>query len=497
MTSLFDRGSNEEGTSDSIGFTGAESFLVGICPHYWAFIPMTIADVQTLKVVDGVYCATVEDDNDNQDYSSRSRDATRRNRIKLIPVSKCQLVGILVNIKINSNGSTLYVLDDGTGMIDCMAWTNEGNDDKYMLPSLHFDDPSESVPKHYKIGDQVRIFGKIHCVAFGSSESDDQETLVVVAGKQLQFKQSLREVQVSSMERIRPTSLDAEARHWMSCQNSVLAPASKEATPRNSSQLESSAYSLFQQKRKRQRRLQNANDVLDLLGHTIQSQVDKEQKKRSSTTNTSNDPCLAAWRVFGASCPCSLPYMDSLLYCHCQAKKEPLDPSFKFRDAVLAVMLEMEEQWSLNNDDVAIDGADTDANTNGFRFYYKQIVWHDRLRENAAKRVMGSAEMTTIQPVDQSSTNVNRLFRQTFSALRQDGIIYLEDMRADCYLLLSRKHVLGPFVKRELEKSSAVNGATAASPRKAFLNLESAPPFLSNVPFQRLLYLRRTQVTTP
>ena len=36
--------------------TGAEHFLVGLTPHYWAHIPMLISDVHHLGLVNGVSC---------------------------------------------------------------------------------------------------------------------------------------------------------------------------------------------------------------------------------------------------------------------------------------------------------------------------------------------------------------------------------------------------------------------------------------------------------
>jgi hypothetical protein len=43
-------------TDERAAYTGAESFLVGISPQYWAHVPLSIVDVQNLKLVNGINC---------------------------------------------------------------------------------------------------------------------------------------------------------------------------------------------------------------------------------------------------------------------------------------------------------------------------------------------------------------------------------------------------------------------------------------------------------
>jgi hypothetical protein len=388
-------------------FSGAENFLVGISPHYWAHVPMSVADVNGLDLKDGVNCALV------LPATSRCDD-----RVKFVPVSKCILVGYIVSIDIKSKGTTIYVLDDGTGMIDCVNWTS--GDDIFSLPSLMGSHGMDS--PEYNIGDLIRVFGKINVI---------KRELAV--GKVCVWD-CIREIRINVMEHVQ--SVDAEAGHWISCSNSVLSVSSTSNT-------EKECHSL-----------QNSVDFLELLGSDIQEQVHDRRNLPSA------DDTLAAWRVFGTSCQCSLAYKEALLYCHCQAKLEPLDPNFTFRDTLLSTLLEME---------VVQQGR--------LYFQYKTVATNERLVVIATRMVAA-----TLNP----TINANRLFLNTFRALRQDGIVHLSDLRDDSYLLISRDRVLDPYVTKEMQKS-----AFSGSEKKNFVSFDGAPYLTPKVHQERVLYIRR------
>lgn len=88
--------------------------LVGLSPTYWAHIPSFICQVLDWKEKDGIY------------YDDEA------------PVSRCSLVGVLVAVDRRFT-HTSFVVDDGTGLIDCVRWGDywEG-----------------------EIGDLVRVLGK-------------------------------------------------------------------------------------------------------------------------------------------------------------------------------------------------------------------------------------------------------------------------------------------------------------------------------------------------
>jgi hypothetical protein len=385
-----------------IPYTGAEPFLVGISPQYWAHVPLSIVDVQNLKLVNGINCY----------WSSGGNE-------QLVPLSKCLIVGTIVNATMRSDESMAYVMDDGTGLIDCVLWSNNASNDMYSLPCLMKEDShAEESNIPFRLGDLVRVFGKINCL-----------------GKQANDR-IIREIQASLMERVESPSsssvllgnsysLDAEARHWMQCAD----------------------FQLSAQKRPSDH---NALRCLELLGPQIQSQVREKRHLPSA------DDSYGAWRVFGASCRCKkLEYiMSELLYCHCKAKVEPLDPQFVFRDALLKTLLALQA-----------------SHQKKLVFTYRQIKDNQQLKDVARKQAIAAGNVDLF---------VDRLLLNTFRALRHDGIIYLMDSKSDLYLFITRDKVLEPYVRSELNKGGSKN----------FVRLQGAA-FLSKAHNERLLYIKR------
>ena len=80
------------------------------------------------------------------------------------------------------NNSWFYVIDDGTGWIDCVAW-GESEESVYALPALTgVDHHTKPV---YRVGDRVRIFGRIECVSVSETKQKiqvDQKNVVEVRG---------------------------------------------------------------------------------------------------------------------------------------------------------------------------------------------------------------------------------------------------------------------------------------------------------------------------
>ena len=379
---------------------------------------MTVSDVKALRLVEGSYCALVPE---------KEVSTLKLGDAKFVPIQKCCLVGFIVNVTVKSNGSVLYVLDDGTGLIDCIDWNYQGNHDESLF--LLGDNDTFTSCNHYEVGDLVSISGRIQCKALVGARE-----LVEAERKELTVRQSILDIQVTSIDH---ATLETESRHWISCCNSAIATASSVGCAGS-----------------QQRHMNNANDFLTLLGPKAQYQVQNQHNLPAP------DDKLAAWRVFGPSCRCSLPYMESLLYCHCQAKAEPLDPNLSFRDAVLAVLLEMEHS----------------AGPLRLTFKYKDIVCNERLAQMATQVVAGKTGNPFL--------SANRLFLSTFQALRNDGILYLEDPDSDIYLLLSRSRVLEPYVKDEMK----LRGST--SPNKDLKGIKCTI-FLSKVHNERLQYIRR------
>jgi hypothetical protein len=349
--------------------TGGEHFLMGLSPHFWAHIPLTNADVHSLGLVDGIDCIVLPG-------------------VNFIPVTKCCLAGVIVHVDRKSNGSVLYLLDDGTGLMDCLVWAN----DFYKVPPLLED--NDRLDDVYKVGGVVKIWGRIRVVNIqpGSGQQVHDAT-----GKLWTIQQCVREIHVVTMEAIGTSNLgarfcscDQETEHW----NKVLAWRRE----------------LCQDKRGI---LRNGVDVLKAFG----ANVAKEALARTDFPSPDDD--LGAWQVFGASCRCELSYKSTLLYCHCQATVELSDPNLTFRDALLTKLIRR-----LPHD-------------KPLSFTYQSVLNDDDL-EAAARSLVGERILS--------------LFAKTFAALRKDGIVHLADQTSDTYILISRERVIEPFVQKRLSR---------------------------------------------
>jgi hypothetical protein len=397
-----------------------DHLTVGLSPAYWAHVPLLIYELHNLRLVQGVSCLVQQIDGQE----------------KLIPISRCKLTGTIVSVE-RTSAAVVYVIDDGTGLVDCLFWI-EG--DAYMLPSLLFEGNTtgEGV---LQVGEIVRVLGRIECVAVRANGIGVASTSAWVGSD------AIRELHASIVEpltslsstRSMPQTLDAESQHWISC-----ARVSPSTTTSSSNSL-----------------LNNAADVLALLGPEIAAQV----SNRINIVAASGDDYTGAWRVFGMECRCESVYKDALLYCHCQATPELLDPEFRYRDALLLTLLDMESGLAKSG------SPDIPEH---LRFQYRTVAHHSRLHQIASEEVTNSKSGGTIG-------NTKRLVVNTFRALRQDGILYLIDEQSDTYLFVSRSKVLEPYVQTKL----------LTCPETAVAAKSSKPPYLCKVPKARLQFIRK------
>ena len=380
---------------------GSEPFLVGIAPSFWAHVPMSVAAINDLKLINGIHC-----------WSCRGYH---------IPVSKCVLVGCIVNATIRSSDeSLLFVLDDGTGLIDCLVWDNDNVNNLFNLPCLGpHDQQNES--RRFRIGDIVRVFGKIQCITNHGGNGSGRNPHIV------------REIHSSLVERTVSSSKE-EAKHWKACVDMEKAMS---ADPTKFNPL----------------------GYLKLLGPDITLQV------KNGFHLPSADDALGEWRIFGPSCKCVLDYKAELLYCHCLAKVEPLDPELRFRDAILNHLLRVQKKH----------------HSTKLVFLYKTIKTNQNLRE-IASCVLSS--LGHPKPGSKLQFLIDRLFLNTFRALRHDGVVHLENANSDKYLLMSRKWVMEPYVKFQMVSNKDNEQA------KKFISIEGIPHF-SHVHRNRLRFIRR------
>lgn len=419
--------------------SGAEPCIVGLSPGYWANLPVSIADVHQMKIVGGVNCMIRQESKNN------------KTTLQCYPVSRCVLGGMIVLVHAKANNSYFYVIDDGTGWIDCLAW-GQSEESLYALPALVGDEVASAAtaPSSFRVGDRVRVFGRIECVSVSDTKQD-----LRVDGRVLELRDCIREIHVTLMEPLAPATdaqtcdLDWEANHWV---KSIRMTKPADNHHQNNTM-----------------GLRSGIHALEWLGPKIKKDVEKRRYFPSAGDS------LGAWRVFGVACSCRLPYQDALLYCHCQAKTEPLDPNLTFRDALLQCLLEMEERLyqqsqQLSNQNPSSNLQQSQQNYD-LRFQYQTISNHRELREVALK-VVAHTELHALYG--------SQLVLATVRALRHDGILSLLDEPSDTYLLVTRRGVLEPYLRRFHQSNK--------NKKQKQLRV---PFYLESVPKARLQYVKR------
>ena len=468
-------------------------FVAGISPQYWSYVPMSVMDVLNLKLKDGINWMIIHDNNNNNDYNLSSKQKSlsddgdgddndngrageEKNEFMLSPISRCLLVGYIVYKSQRRDGSMIYILDDGTGLIDCVHWLNNSSNnndtqqDIYHLPSLNMtggdntndqdDDYTDDAAACFSVGDPVRIFGKIECLA---SISKTQKNKEMNSGGRGNHKHNhngydndndnnvhyiVREIHTSLIERVQ-NDLASEAQHWM--QSSSSSSLSSSSSCQKFGSLGS---------------LGNINSCLDNLGPQIQSQINNKINLPAA-----DDIYTCSWRVFGTNCCCNLSYMDDMLYCHCQCKVEPLDPSYHFRDTILHILQSMQART-----------------TKRLQFKYKQIRNNEQLQTLASREIIVVDEQQQHDTTKKKkNTLIDRLFLKTFSALRNDGIVCLLNTNTDEYLLITRDKVLEPYIRNQIDEKKKKNKRISN-----YISYENSPPYISRVLHnERLLYIKR------
>jgi hypothetical protein len=477
-------------------FSGVEAFLVGISPIYWAHIPMSILDLHKLQRINGIQCMVLPLQESNHNRNHNDSNA-------LVAVSKCSLVGMVVLVE-QRPGSILFVLDDGTALIDCLLWMDK---DIFELPSLTGEITSSSVRLQDDccphVGQMVRVLGRIECVsvqnvavaaaAVGAHATRGTTAIGRHHGEATIQQHCIREIHVTLVEPIpvmsqaQPHSLNAESLHWLEC----------------SRRFGSSTESTMP--------MMNANYILQhYLGPDIAAQV----YRRESLPSTHDK--MASWKLFGVACRCrseALPYKDELLYCHCQATglignssnsnnsndDDDNDSGFVYRDALLNRLLELQAQHQ--QQELHLSGNDGNIDTDNVKqqqplqFQYKAVATDSQLMavlDNSMKMKTSStttASSLTLQQQQQQQQQKqhrrSRIIQKTFAALRKDGILALLCVEADVYLLISRTFVLEPYIR--ITQQQQQNSSSSIG--------RGLPDCLSNVPKARLEFVRRTMST--
>jgi hypothetical protein len=409
--------------------TGWETFVAGLSPSYWAHVPLLICDILRLKVTTldpsgggggGLYGLVLPAESDTSEPL-------------WFPLTRCRLVATIVYKEVAFN-SIRYVLDDGTGLLDCIMWTS-GSDNDNLLSYILEDEDNVHDDDYYRtdscsVGDVVWVLGRVQPILINPPSADSSwSSSSLNSPSSLQFTTAIFEIHCSRMDRItesrsKPQSLNKEYHHWADC---CL----------------------------RNQRLKGVRDTLSWLGPQMSTQVAQKEDLPSSNETDAD----GSWRVFGNQCRCTLSYMNALLYCHCKASPVEWDSDWRYRDTLLCKLLELE---SLSHSATTLESP--------YRFLYTTLAEDPDLVQ-VAREVTGS--------------HASQLIRHTFRALRKDGILYLVDSESDTYLLISRSRVLEPYI-RELQ-SLIESSIRVIKPQ--FTSSEK-PEHLVNVPKERLSYLK-------
>jgi hypothetical protein len=433
-----------------MSLTPLSHFIIALSDAYHQYNPFFIKDIKELVVLNGFDCI----------LTIRRKAVTSDCAIPYIhvlPVSKCELVGIVRYCRIRGNGSISLIIDDGSGVIDTIFWT-----DTFSL--------NENI--HCSVGDLVRLRGNINVLSL------KEKRTIVIDGKSYEGRTAIREIYITSLRLLEDTN--EEALHWLQCLQ-----FRKRLDINNSG--ENSEEDLFSLSENiLNLPVLNGLETFHLLPNDIQNQILSQENNTDNTA--SKDWHLV--KYYGRSCKCSMKYKEKLLYCHCIASKDENDEKFVFRDALLELLIQLELIEKIKSSKNT-DAAETNSyagdtfkdHPSCIQFEFSGIFQNPYL-QSIAKKV---TKTTT-----DGNNNVLRLFKSTFRALRRDGIVYLHDVKDDIYLLLSRDSVLVPTLINQLIAEEQFQfQLEMSSSTRSMQNVSKIPSYMESLPHNKLQLVRR------
>ena len=468
----------------SVGVQQHQQHLVGLCPYFWAHVPLSIRQVHSLVLMNGLHCLAVDKET-TATTNTRTTTETNTTEMKtLVPLSKCRLVGTIVAVdRRGGNGGTIYVIDDGTAVIDCLSWGDGDDEDGLwdLVDKQDYTTYTTTTTKSLHVGQLVRVYGRIDsaclvlhptaCTSAGSGGgAHSQHSSSLQQSFELR-RTCLHEIRAtmihplasSLLEMNASTPWQAEMHHWKEVQDFVHCLQKQQQTHHS------------MRKRKKQQMYWDVPHILDFLGCKIREQIQDlhpmpnnheqhprlcgKKQKKDRDEDGSND-----WQLFGAQCHCQMEYKSILLYCHCIATPLPSslpppseqqqtvrdnlhgetssrstaasntagDPNFVYRDALLSKLVQMEAATAAETQQ-----QDTITRVEPLRFQYFAVVKDPTLLQ-VSQQVQQQHGM--------KDTYGHDLALNTFRALRTDGILYLLDGASDTYVLLSRKRALESYL---------------------------------------------------
>eukprot|EP00804_Cyclotella_cryptica_P021865 CCRYP_000830-RA/>CCRYP_000830-RA protein AED:0.23 eAED:0.23 QI:0/-1/0/1/-1/1/1/0/253 len=217
-------------------------------------------------------------------------------------------------------------------------------------------------------------------------------------------------------------------------------------------------------------KVKGGKEVIALLGNIIASSI------LSSSPECHVGTEIGPSNVLERKC-CKTPqrFRNALFYCHCEATLETLDSSFRYREALLDRLLDMEAKLLHSShsthaayieDCMDLIGAEFDGIHPPLIFTFDSI-YKDEYLSSIVRNIVAS----TIIP----EANARKLVQNTFAAMTKDGIFSLFDPVSDLYLFVSLDRVILPYLQNSLKSG----GGMVAVP--------TAPPFfIRSIPKKRM-----------
>ncbi len=532
--------------------------IIALSPAYHEYNPLLIHTLQfSLTLLNGVDCllsgkqkhSDKPDTSDCDDSAStfsctKNIPPKKQQEVQILPLSKCEIVGVVQYCHYKSNGSLNLILDDGTGLCDCIGWIDEDN----MMQEDEFG--SSCLPR---VGDLVRVRGSIRVLSKLDSDPERKRIVPVSLGTYTTTKgtttctvdqevssqchgtntstikyyegwKCIREVRIHNIHVFdERDKWDEEAAHWLRCMQfrqrmdlAMHTNSSVKGTTSNGDYENSNDGDPCRNTTTNTPVL-NGLQVLNALPDYYKknflnlgaSRVDDDDASGANTTvrEMQSDERLLV-RYFGRQCTCDdnakvdiKSFKNRLLYCHCIATREKLDPDLIFRDALLTKLLALEDDDQnatqekdshLHSSSSKKKDARLDAPWRSLLFGFQSLYDDFSLHSIASETVSKTSDPTL---------NIRRLYTQTFRHLRKDGVLYLLDEATDTYLLLSKDRVLLPTIddviaaeeqmERDLNQSRQNQELGLLHSTTRVIEPPSVPTFLESIPMSKMRLIRR------
>lgn len=412
---------SSEGSQFGCALTPLSHSIIALSKAYHEYVPITSSTLHSLVLLNGVDCILTK---------------IKKDEIHVLPISKCDILGVIVYCHYKSNRNVMIIIDDGTGLCDCIGWVDAEEMDRY------------------NVNDLVRISGSIKVLSL------KEKRLVHVNGITYEGWSGVRELQIHCIEAI--SDRNVEAVHWLCCLQ-----FRKRIGMKAKKMSEEEMLKMDHQMQIMNTPVLNGLETFLLLPEEDKKNIISSRGTKDFFVHYEGDEWFLM-KYYGRECNCEMDYKDQLLYCHCLATKETLDPDFIFRDAVLTRLLELE---ALIGREAFSQGCEFEKGVQGKLEFHFATIYHDEQLQNIAKDVVAKTSHPTL--------NQRRLFTLTFKHLRKDGLLYLENHDDDIYLLISKDRVLMPTIL-SLEVENEHWEYCRQTTGKNFKRKQTVPKFLKH-----------------